>query len=241
MIDHVRDLASVRDATDRLLAAAASLDNASTAEPSRLPGWTRGHVLAHVARNADALVNVLAGRPMYVSGEARDADIERDAPRPLEVHLADLRESAARFQDEGAAPADWSRTVELRNGVKDSAFNVPFRRWIEVELHHVDLGVGYELEDLSEEFTQREIDFLAQRFRNHPGLPAVAIRQDDGRVLATGAVEGVTPEQIEEGRERAVDVTVSGRRADLLGWLAGRRDGTGLTVAGGSLPALPPL
>ncbi|MEV0474381.1 maleylpyruvate isomerase N-terminal domain-containing protein, partial [Streptomyces prunicolor] len=31
--------------------------NASVAEPSRLPGWSRGHVLAHLARNADALVN----------------------------------------------------------------------------------------------------------------------------------------------------------------------------------------
>ncbi|GGO50182.1 maleylpyruvate isomerase [Streptomyces lasiicapitis] len=237
----MRDLASVRDATERLLAAAAALDNVSMAEPSRLPGWTRGHVLAHVARNADALVNVLAGRPMYVSGEARDADIERDAPRAMEVQLADLRESAARFQEEGDRPADWSRTVELRNGVKDAAANVPFRRWIEVELHHVDLGVGYELEDLSAEFTQREINFLVNRFRNHPGLPAVDIRQDDGRVLATGAVEGVTLEQIEQGHERTADVTVSGRQADLLGWLAGRRDGAALTVGGGPLPALPPL
>ncbi|GAA3306714.1 hypothetical protein GCM10020295_63660 [Streptomyces cinereospinus] len=82
MTDHARDLASVRDATERLLAAAAELDNADVTEPSRLPGWTRGHVLAHLARNADALVNVLQGRPMYVSADARDADIERDAPRP---------------------------------------------------------------------------------------------------------------------------------------------------------------
>src|SRR3954471_23186695 len=121
MIDHAHDLASVLEATERLLTAVAKLDNASVAEPSRLPGWTRGHVLAHLARNADALVNVLEGRPMYPSGEARDADIERDAPRPLDVQLADLRDSAARFQEAGDAPADWSRTVELRNGVTDSA------------------------------------------------------------------------------------------------------------------------
>ncbi|GGR92651.1 maleylpyruvate isomerase [Streptomyces aureoverticillatus] len=237
----MRDLASVRDATERLLAAAAALDNVSIAGPSRLPGWTRGHVLAHVARNADALVNVLAGRPMYVSAEARDADIERDAPRPVDAQLTDLRESAARLEAQAALPADWSRTITMRNGVTDSASRVPFRRWIEVELHHVDLGIGYELEDLPTEFTQREINFLADRFRNHPGLPAVAIRQDDGRVIATGSVEGVSPDQFEQGRERPVDVTVSGRQADLLGWLAGRRDGSALTVDGGPLPALPPL
>src|SRR5689334_20470049 len=129
MMDHARDLASVQDATERLLSAAAELDNAAVAEQSRLPGWTLGHVLAHLARNADALVNVLRGRPMYASAEARDADIERDAPRSLDVQLADLRESAARLQQAGAAPADWSRTVELRNGVTDVAARVPFRRW----------------------------------------------------------------------------------------------------------------
>jgi maleylpyruvate isomerase len=229
MIDHVRDLASVRDATERLLSAAAKLDNVSVAEPSRLPGWSRGHVLAHIARNADALVNVLEGRPMYASGDARDNDIERDAPRALDVQLTDVRESAARFQEAGAAPADWSRTVELRNGVTDSAARVPFRRWIEVELHHVDLGIGYELEDLPEEFVAREIDFLADRFSGHPEVPATRVT-DGTRAWSTGRVTEGSPE-----------VTVTGTSPALLGWLAGRRDGAGLSVDGGPLPGLPPL
>ncbi|MGW5766526.1 maleylpyruvate isomerase family mycothiol-dependent enzyme [Streptomyces tendae] len=228
MMDHAHDLASVRDATDRLLTAVGKLDNASVTQSSRLPGWSRGHVLAHLARNADALVNVLEGRPMYVSGEARDADIERDAPRPLDAQLADVRESAARFQDAGAAPADWSRTVELRNGVTDSASRVPFRRWVEVELHHVDLGIGYELEDLPAEFTERETDFLAARFAGHPEVPPTRLT-DGTRAWLTG-------------REAdAAEVTVTGPPADLLGWLAGRRAGSALTVEGGPLPALPPL
>ncbi|MFI8217082.1 maleylpyruvate isomerase family mycothiol-dependent enzyme [Streptomyces sp. NPDC085932] len=229
MIDHAHDLASVRDATERLLTAVGSLDNAAVTQPSRLPGWTRGHVLAHLARNADALVNVLAGRPMYVSGEARDADIERDAPRALDAQLTDLRESAARFQEAGDAPADWSRTVELRNGVKDTAARVPFRRWVEVELHHVDLGIGYELEDLPEEFTEREIEFLADRFAGHTDVPSTRVT-DGTRAWRTGRAPDGDPE-----------VTVTGTPADLLGWLAGRRDGAPLRVDGGPLPALPPL
>src|SRR4051794_10074879 len=228
MNDHAPDLVSVRDATDRLLVAVAALDNASVTEPTRLSGWSRGHVLAHLARNADALVNVLQGRPMYASGDARDADIERDAPRPLDVQLADLRASAARFQEAGDAPADWSRTVELRNGVTDSAARVPFRRWAEVELHHVDLGIGYELEDLSEEFTQREINFLTERFRGSPDVPSLVIEEGDGRGIRTGGRGDVA-------------LVVTGRQADLLGWLAGRRDGSALTVHGGTLPPLPPL
>ncbi|MFB9461483.1 maleylpyruvate isomerase family mycothiol-dependent enzyme [Streptomyces cinereospinus] len=228
MTDHARDLASVRDATERLLAAAAELDNADVTEPSRLPGWTRGHVLAHLARNADALVNVLQGRPMYVSADARDADIERDAPRPLDAQLADVRESAARFQEVAAAPADWSRTVELRNGVTDAACRVPFRRWAEVELHHVDLGVGHELEDLPAEFTERETEFLADRFTGHPDVPHTRLT-DGTRAWRTGRTAG-EPE-----------ITVTGSPAGLLGWLSGRRDGSGLTAEGGPLPSLPPL
>ncbi|MEV8592059.1 maleylpyruvate isomerase family mycothiol-dependent enzyme [Streptomyces sp. NPDC052012] len=229
MIDHAHDLASVQAATERLLTAVGTLDNAAVTQSSRLPGWTRGHVLAHLARNADALVNVLEGRPMYVSGEARDADIEAGAPRPLDVQLADVRDSAARFQEASRAPQDWSRTVELRNGITDRAARVPFRRWVEVELHHVDLGIGYELEDLPAEFTEREIDFLARRFSGHQDVPATNLVAEDGRSWTTG------------GGAEGGPVLVEGPAADLLGWLAGRRDGTGLRVKGGTLPALPPL
>ncbi|WP_128377815.1 maleylpyruvate isomerase family mycothiol-dependent enzyme [Streptomyces cavernae] len=229
MNDHVRDLASVRDATERLLTAAAKLDDAAAAGPSRLPGWSRGHVLAHLARNADALVNVLRGRPMYSSEGARDAEIERDASRPLEAHLADLRESAARFQETTSAYADWSRTVELRNGVTDTASRLPFRRWIEIEIHHADLGIGYELEDLPEEFTEREITFLADRFSGSLGAGVAPVRLTDGtRAWRTG-------------RAGEPAITVTGPAPDLLGWLAGRRDGSALTTHGGPLPVLPPL
>jgi maleylpyruvate isomerase len=39
----------------------------------------------------------------------------------------------------------------------------------------------------------------------------------------------------------AVAATVTGSPADLLGWLAGRRDGTTLRVTDGELPELPAL
>ena len=54
-----RSLASVGAATDRLLATAATLTDGQMREPSRLPGWSRGHVLTHIARNADGLANLL--------------------------------------------------------------------------------------------------------------------------------------------------------------------------------------
>ncbi|WP_435187097.1 maleylpyruvate isomerase family mycothiol-dependent enzyme [Streptomyces sp. bgisy126] len=233
MIDHERDLVSVQEATDRLLEAAASWDNAATAEPSRLPGWTRGHVLAHLARNADALVNVLEGRPMYPDAATREADIERDAYRPLDVQLADVRESADRLRAVGERPADWGRTVELRNGVTDSAARVPFRRWVEVALHHVDLGAGYDLDDLPEEFVLREIEFLADRWSGRPEVPPVTLglgQDGSGPTWRTGGDEGAP-------------VVLAGTGPDLLGWLSGRGDrGARLVVlSGDGLPDLPPL
>ncbi|MET7714920.1 maleylpyruvate isomerase family mycothiol-dependent enzyme [Streptomyces sp. NPDC005407] len=230
MIDPLRDLASVREATDRLLTAAAGLDDSGAAAQSRLPGWSRGHVLAHLSRNADALVNVLEGRPMYVSAEAREADIERDAHRPLAAQLADVRESAVRFQSACEVPADWRRTVELRNGITDAAARVPFRRLVEVELHHVDLDIGYELENLPEEFTDREIAFLAHRFSGRADVPPT-------RIVAAGKGSG----EWHTGGTEGAPATVTGPAPALLGWLAGRRDGADLDTAGGLLPALPPL
>ncbi|WP_330295802.1 maleylpyruvate isomerase family mycothiol-dependent enzyme [Streptomyces sp. NBC_00503] len=229
MTDHVHDLQSVREATDRLLTAAAKLDNAALAEESHLPGWSRGHILAHLARNADALVNVFEGRPMYESGTARDADIERDSGRPLLEQLEDVRNSAAAWQAVAEAPQDWTRTLELRNGVTDSASRIPFRRLVEVELHHVDLNIGYELADLPDRFTGQEIEFLAERWSGHPDVPATALAATDGRHWRTGSAG-----------EPAV--TVTGSAAALLAWLSGRADkGASLTTEGGQLPALPPL
>ncbi|MFD3679710.1 maleylpyruvate isomerase family mycothiol-dependent enzyme [Streptomyces sp. NPDC058613] len=229
MTDHVHDLRSVREATDRLLTAVAKLDNAALAGESHLPGWTRGHVLAHLARNADALVNVFEGRPMYESASARDADIERDSGRPLEEQLPDLRDSGAAFLATTEPAQDWSRTVELRNGVTDLAANVPFRRLVEVELHHVDLDIGYELADLPDEFTGREIAFLADRWSGRPEVAPTALAAADGRTWRTGSAGDPA-------------VTVTGTAAALLAWLAGRGDkGASLTAAGGPLPALPPL
>lgn len=233
MIDHAHDLRSVREATDRLLTAVAKLDNASLAEESHLPGWTRGHVLAHLARNADALVEVFEGRPMYESATSRESDIQRDAGRPLLQQLEDVRNSADRWQAVAERPQDWTRTVELRNGVTDTAARVPFRRLIEVELHHVDLNIGYELSDLPDEFAEREIAFLADRWSGRPDVPPVTLwlgYEGTGPTWHTGGTEG-SP------------VTLGGTRDELLGWLAGRGDqGAHLTlIEGGLLPELPPL
>ena len=68
----------IDDATQRLLGSARVIAEPDLRAPSLLPGWTRAHVLAHLARSADAMRNVLIGarsgqdRPGYVkTGSSR--------------------------------------------------------------------------------------------------------------------------------------------------------------------------
>ncbi|WP_309471131.1 maleylpyruvate isomerase N-terminal domain-containing protein [Streptomyces rapamycinicus] len=71
-----------------LIATASGLTDEQVGEPSLLPGWTRGHVLIHIARAAEAHRNLLeavrtgSGIPAYASQEARDTSIENGASRP---------------------------------------------------------------------------------------------------------------------------------------------------------------
>ncbi|MFG2893305.1 maleylpyruvate isomerase family mycothiol-dependent enzyme [Streptomyces sp. NPDC048248] len=241
--DFPHDAAAVREATDRLLVSLGKLDDEAIGEPSLLPDWSRGHVLAHLARNADALVNLLTWArtgvpaPMYISAAARDGDIARDADRSLAAHLGDLRESAARFDTAvDALPAErLAYEVEMRNGVVERADRLPLRRLAEVELHHVDLGVGYAVAELPPTFLSSELDFLATvKFARHPKLPALELRTDDGRMWRTGGGGTTT------GGEDP-PVVVTGSAAALVGWLTGRADGTELDAQGSELPAVPPL
>lgn len=230
MTGPVTDLTALQAATGRLIGAVAALDGSAVAQPSLLPGWSRGHVLAHLARNADALVNVLAGRPMYVDATSRDADIERDASRPLAGQLTDLRDSAARLAAAAGRLTEdqWRSSVILRNGVTDLAANIPFRRQIEVELHHVDLSIGRTMVDLPAEFTDRALEYLARRFAGRADVPAVELRPEGGSRKRTGHLDGPL-------------TVVSGQPWALVGWLSGRTDGGDLAAGSQPLPALPAL
>lgn len=90
----------------------------------------------------------------------------------------------------------------------DSAARVPFRRWVEVELHHVDLDVGYELEDLPAEFVEREIAFLAERFLGNQDVPATALTDLDGRTWSTGGGPAGRPGDGAGARRRAAGLAL---------------------------------
>jgi maleylpyruvate isomerase len=139
-------------ATQRLLDAARVLPEPDLRAPSLLPGWTRAHVLAHLARGADAMRTLLIGarvgelRPAYASAQAREeviATSAAQAPRELMTDIADsamaLRTVARQLPDEA-----WSFQVQILGSKPFPASQLLTRRLVEVELHHCDLGIGYD-------------------------------------------------------------------------------------------------
>ena len=220
-------------ATTRYLQALTVLDDESVRRPSLLPGWSRAHVVAHLSRNADAFTRVLgqvaAGEPasMYASAEARDADIAETVERlDLPGLVEDALASTARLTEALWACAADPDTPYTRVPGADLSFplhTVGPRRRAEVEIHHSDLGTGYEPStwpsDFSSHLVKQRQDELAQA-----GGPSMVLSSTDvGGLWKFG--EGQGPE-------------IHGTVGDLAWWLVGRGGGRGLTCSAGELPVL---
>ena len=141
-------LAWWRDGEQALRATVGAIPDAALDQPSRLPGWTRQTLLAHVTRNADALVNLLAWAstgvptPMYASPAARDAEIRQTAALPATDLRAEFRASQARL---AAAmmllpAAAWRAEVRTAQGRQVPASEVPWMRVREAWVHATDFA-----------------------------------------------------------------------------------------------------
>ena len=225
-----RVLAWVAEGQRRLEDTVGSLAAASVSAPSALPGWTRGHLLTHLARNADALVNLLnwartgIPTPMYPSPDRRTTDIEAGADRPLAEQAADVRESAARFTEAAEALTDdaWSAAVTSGQGREIPASEVPWLRAREVWIHLVDLRVGVGMDVLPP-------DLAWVLVRDVAGWMSARVGPESGAELtADGTVVLGTPS--------ASGATVSGPPHALAAWLTGRG---GTEELRGELPKLP--
>jgi maleylpyruvate isomerase len=86
------------------------------------------------------------GETMYLSDQARDADIDAGAPRPLPELVADLEHSAAVLAAAlpRLGPDHHGIRLERTPGVHlMRAARIPFLRLREVVYHHVDLDAGF--------------------------------------------------------------------------------------------------
>ncbi len=140
----------------------------------------------------------------------------------------DLDESAERllaaFADGFPAEAR-SREVAMLRGATAYGWEIPLIRVREVEIHHVDLAVGYTPEHWNAAFAARTLDQLAPFFRSARDCPV-------GVLVATDA--DARWEVAAEGPELAGPVT------ELAAWLVGRSSGDGLAIQpAGAVPPAP--
>jgi maleylpyruvate isomerase len=151
----------IDQATQRLLDAARVVAEPDLRSPSLLPGWSRAHVIAHLAGGADAMRDLLRGvrsgrdqsgqdragrdRAAYASAAARDAAIESGAARTTAELMTWLADSAMAFRTVTRRLPDdrWQVPVQMLDSAPFPAGELLVKRLVEVELHHCDLGIGY--------------------------------------------------------------------------------------------------
>lgn len=226
----VDNLALLDRETATLLTTVEGLTTQDLTRATLCAGWTVGHVLTHLSRNAEALLNLVrwavdgAERDAYASDAARTADIEAGAGRDLQDLVTDLRSSGARFRREAeelCGPAG-EATVHSRLGTPVTGAQVIAMRSLEVVFHHVDLLAGYTFDDADPAWVARTMSRGARRWDALPQAPGLTLRPS-----------GLAPLDIGGGGE-----SVNGTAGALLLWLArGRADGLSSEA---DLPAPPP-
>jgi len=142
----------------------AQLTERDLREPCRLPGWTRAHLIAHLARNADSVVWLIEGamigetRHQYPEAGARERDIEAGSHQAKDALFQDLKSSCRALElawdelDDGL----WE-TLQLLGSGPRTLSEITFRRLREVEVHHVDLDVEYSSADWPDFYVEEEL------------------------------------------------------------------------------------
>jgi maleylpyruvate isomerase len=239
--DIAKQIGQVNDATRQLLAGLDGLTEAGASRPSLCPGWTVGHVLTHIARNADGLRRGAEGArrgeavPMYASAEARDQEIEAGAGRPMAELVADVTSSAAALSGAWSAMsiADWDRAMlHHRYGTLPLNYT-PTMRLSEVEIHHVDLGGRFGPDGWPDSFVTHLLSGAGRLADRVPDGVALQVHAtDSGERWSAGGGGGDDPRR----------VVVAGPSWAIAAWLVGRPGpvADALSVAGGELPSLKP-
>ncbi|WP_395402862.1 maleylpyruvate isomerase family mycothiol-dependent enzyme [Arthrobacter sp. UC242_113] len=221
-------LAELHKAADAVSSLAAKLTDADVLAPSALPGWTRGHVLAHIAGISNAMARQLeyAARgetvELYDGGyDGRTKAIEMSAGHALAQHRTDLDAALQRAlgafdsldADADAGDADgtgaggWRAPISYRGGV---VLDGGLALWRELVIHASDLNTGRGPETWSRPFCEHLFTFLAARVPEEQKLVLQPL--------------GLPPVTIGAGRRSTV---ISGMVTDIAAWLAGREPSLG--------------
>jgi maleylpyruvate isomerase len=170
MDDHIAQrneaVAGALAAQQRLVEDIARLTDEQARSASLLPDWSVGHVLTHIARNGDSFVRMMSAAidgqavTQYDGGiEARAAGIAAGADRLAAELVADVSASAAAVAEVWSRMTDDAWALHGLNAAGDEwpCEAMPFHRWREVAIHHVDLGLGYTAADWPDDYVVREL------------------------------------------------------------------------------------
>lgn len=221
------DLSRLDRETGMFLATVGSLSDDELAAPSLCEGWTRADVIAHVASNSHALLNLIdwattgEERPLYASPEARAEAIAALAALPREELIEEVRESARNFAEQAQRLGGELAAQEVRVHTKVlPSTSIVALRIAEVVVHHHDLDTAWTIEEADPDSLLNALDSVIGTLsaKDAPGMTLVT-EEGDEWVVGDGGV------RIESDRE------------GLLQWLA-RGDAEHIR-ADGALPALP--
>lgn len=224
---------SIERTHERVRTTVEGLSDDQVREPSRLPGWTRGHVLAHLAGFAAAaerqVLRAIQGEDpgeFYDGGRpARDAAIEAGAGADADEHITRVRAAMDRMEglldllDEDVL----RRPTGFKHGLSVEA--VVLAWWREFSIHLTDLDLGAEHTLWGPELREHLVGYLTARVPDGVQLDLEPTDVDEPRRLGQGHV-----------------VRVRGAANDLVAWLAGRDPLAPVTADnGGTVVPLPEL
>lgn len=198
-------------AADALSRKVATMGDDDIRTATELPGWTRGHVLAHVSNVAGAVGRqaeyALRGETIefYDGGQGgRTQAIEMAAGHSAAEHKANLEAGLQRVLPvlAGLSDEQWKLPISYRDG---DIYGGGLALWRELGIHLADLNVGRGPETWSKEFCLYLISFLADRVPADTRLKLLPL--------------GLEPMTLGAGENT---VSVQGMLTDMAAWLAGR-------------------
>lgn len=222
----------VRDGSALFSQALSAVNDSELLHESLLPDWTRAHVTAHVAANAQAIGRLLqwaaTGEPtaMYPSMAERDREIDEGSSLPADQLRAWFSQSdlAMRSAMESLSRESWESIVVTAQGREVPARETLWMRSREVCIHAVDMDAGIEFDDLPDGFLLRLVDEARVKHSSAEGCPAMVLQSDSGerwRVRGVGA-----------------EITLTGSVGSLAAWLTGRGASGVHDIEGAALPVL---
>lgn len=158
--------------------------------PSLLPGWTRGHLVGHVAANAQGMSRLVnwgctgVEQPMFASRDARNQEIE-DLSRLNIEELIKLHQQGVhalnQAWDEAEAIGDqaWDYRVKNAHGVEMPMRRTLWMRSREVWVHTTDINNGAHFEQIPDIMLRGIMAEILKDWRAHERGRNLVLIEDD--------------------------------------------------------------